>query len=138
MPIFGVWVRVTNERRERALKKLRELAEAIGPLPCSMLAIGPGPYKLFIDDERDPPDESWTVVRTVEEAKTILVSWDLPTEMSLDHDLGGDETVMQILHWMAENFYEEGPPPWKIHSANPVGRANMESFLESWARSLKE
>jgi hypothetical protein len=56
--------------------------------------------------------------------------------MSLDHDLGGDETVMQILHWMSENFYELGPPAWTIHSANPVGRQNMESFLKSWVKSL--
>jgi hypothetical protein len=127
-----------NERNKKALEKLRELADAAGPLPCSMLAVGPQPYKLFIDDVRDPPDDSWTVVRTVEEAKYLIQSWDLPTHMSLDHDLGGDETVMQILHWMSEEFYEEGPPEWCIHSANPVGRDNMESFLKSWGKSLSK
>jgi hypothetical protein len=125
-----------GEGKKKAWGKLRELAEAAGPTPCGMLATGPQPYKLFIDDVRNPPDDSWTVVRTVEEAKNLLQSWDLPTIMSLDHDLGGDETVMQVLHWMAEEYYEEGPPEWTIHSANPVGRQNMESFLKSWARSL--
>jgi hypothetical protein len=122
--------------KEQAWAKLKELAEAAGPGPTGMLCTGPQPYKLFIDDERNPPDDSWTVVRTVAEAKEIITSWDLPTQMSLDHDLGGDETVMQILRWMAENYYEEGPPSWQIHSANPVGRANMASYLKSWTKSL--
>lgn len=92
-------------------------------------------YILYIDDERTPPDDM-VLARTLLEAKEIVTKEGLPSLMSLDHDLGGDETVMQFLHWLSENYYEEGPPPYLIHSANPVGRQNMDSFLKSWKKSL--
>lgn len=92
-------------------------------------------YILYIDDERTPPDDM-VLARTLLEAKEIVTKEGLPSLMSLDHDLGGDETVMQFLHWLSENYYEEGPPEYFIHSANPVGRQNMDSFLKSWKKSL--
>lgn len=39
-----------RERRTTALAKLRELAEAAGPLPCSMLAISSEPWT-FVPEE---------------------------------------------------------------------------------------
>lgn len=93
-------------------------------------------YVLYIDDERTPPESAMVLARTLLEAKEIVKKLGLPSLMSLDHDLGGDDTVMHFLHWLAENYYEEGPPEYSIHSANPVGRQNMDSFLKSWKKSL--
>jgi|SRR5579885_668745 len=43
--------------------------------------------KLFLDDLRMPPDDTWTLVRSVQGAKLVMLSYDVE-EMSLDHDLG--------------------------------------------------
>lgn len=60
----------------------------------------------------------------------------LPTVMSLDHDLGESETVMEFLRWLADVAYDRGPPGFLVHSANPVGRDNIVAYLDSWARSI--
>jgi hypothetical protein len=93
-------------------------------------------YTLFIDDERQVFDPTWVVARNVEEAKQIVRERGLPSYMSLDHDLGGDETVMQFLHWLSQEYYESGCPEYQIHSANPVGQQNIGAFLRSWNKSL--
>ena len=93
-------------------------------------------YRLFIDDTRDPPDDTWVVCRTCSEAQAAIVDLGRPAFMSLDHDLGGTETVMEFLRWYAHNHYETGVPDYQVHSANPVGQLNIVAFLESWQRSL--
>lgn len=92
--------------------------------------------KLYIDDVRNPPDDTWVLVRTVEEAQDHVRVFGMPTIMSLDHDLGGDATVMQFLHWLTDNYFDNGPPTFVVHSANPIGRDNMISYLESWRKAL--
>lgn len=94
-------------------------------------------YTLFVDDERTAPNPDWIVAKSTAEAMGIVMSRGVPSFMSLDHDLGGQDTTMGFLHWLAFRYYEGGPPEWAIHSANPVGRANLESFLKSWQKSLE-
>ena len=72
--------------------------------------------------------------RSVNEAKQLIPEAEhngIEIEaLDLDHDLGdyadqgGD--VIRLLDWLAERetFY-----PVEIHTANPVGRANMERIL---------
>lgn len=81
-------------------------------------------------------DDNWITAKSVPEAIRLVQDRGLPVFMSLDHDLGGDETSMQFLHWLANKYYNEGPPEYQIHSANPVGRMNIGSFLRSWKKSL--
>jgi hypothetical protein len=95
-------------------------------------------YKLFIDDERFPQDDTWEIVRTVEQAKAIVLLRGLPTVMSLDHDLGGDETTMQFLLWLTDNYLLECPPDYIIHSQNPVGRENMRAYMELWKKVYEQ
>lgn len=93
--------------------------------------------KLFVDDLRDPPDQSWTVARSTGDAlKLCRETW--PTELSLDHDLGGEDRVMDFLKEFYEMSGARSIPAWKVHSANPVGRLNIESFMTSWERSRKD
>jgi hypothetical protein len=92
--------------------------------------------KLFLDDLRDPPDTSWVLARSTREALEICrETW--PTELALDHDLGGDDTVMIFLKSLYEMSEDKPIPSWKIHSANPAGRLNIESFMMSWEKSRK-
>jgi len=76
------------------------------------------------------------VARSTEEAKRIVESVGWPTHLLLDHDLGGDDTTMVFLRWLAYEKHDgEIIPDYTIHSANPVGASNINGFMRSWARS---
>lgn len=108
--------------------------------------------KLYLDDVRSPPDDTWTVVRTAEEAKALLDDPTIDVEAaSLDHDLGEcDEcanafpprgytvvtntcrhrmTGYDLVKWMAETGRWPRYKP-AVHSANPAGKANMVALIE--------
>jgi len=104
---------------------------------------------LFLDDERTIemayPDEKpgeFHVARSTEEAKALVKELGIPVFMSLDHDLGGDDTSMEFLKWLAQaddspfDTYDHDVPGFYVHSANPIGSENIKSFITSWARSL--
>lgn len=44
------------------------------------------PWKLFLDDVRDPP-EGWDLARSVAEAQTMCVELGVPVAVSFDHDM---------------------------------------------------
>lgn len=101
--------------------------------------------KLYIDDIRDAPDESWTVIRTITEAIRSIAFWgDEITEISLDHDISAEvrvngvyrpfpteETFASVAYFIGEKYGEidkerEGylirkMPKITVHSANPIG-----------------
>lgn len=89
--------------------------------------------KLFLDDERDPPDESWTLVRDPVEAKKLLASGKV-TEASFDHDLGVGCTGYDLLCWLENQVafkFLKPPGIIRVHSANPVGAARMRQVIDS-------
>lgn len=88
--------------------------------------------KLFLDDIRNPPDESWVIARTYEEAiQHLMTGW--VEEVSLDHDLGTERTGYDVAREIERlvRFGVIDPPNWRVHSANPVGRANIERALKA-------
>lgn len=96
-------------------------------------------YKLFIDDERSPPDETWVVTRSSYDALDYIETNGMPNFISFDHDLGGEDTTMVFLKKLVEYVWNgtDSPPDYKVHSANPVGSQNIISFMESWKKSLQ-
>lgn len=62
----------------------------------------------------------------------------MPSFISFDHDLGGDDTTMVFLRRLTDEEWDgvSPPPDYTIHSANPVGAQNIRSFMESWRRSV--
>ena len=97
-------------------------------------------YKLFIDDERFPPDDgtNWTVVRTSDDALK-LCKLDCPSFISFDHDLGGDDTSMVFLHawidWMLDNQISLPKDfDFYVHSQNPIGAENIRNLLTSFKK----
>lgn len=94
------------------------------------------PWALFLDDERDPVDGGeWVVCRSTDEAVTETLSRGCPPSvMSLDHDLGGDDTAMRYLRWVMDT-YDNWDFTYRVHSQNPVGRDNIVSLLESYRRA---
>jgi hypothetical protein len=89
--------------------------------------------KIWVDDIRTPPDETWTWFKNSKECIVFLRyakgAWGID-EMSLDHDLGGDDTSRAIVLWMCEN--EFWPNEVRVHSANPVGIEWLEGMIERY------
>jgi len=92
--------------------------------------------KVYLDDERTPPD-GWTLVRWPEDAIALLKTNQV-TDLSLDHDLGDDDhgTGYDVVLWIEEavatnNFI---PPKMKVHSANSSARVKMENGIKSIVR----
>lgn len=92
--------------------------------------------KLWLDDLRTAP-EGFVHVKSVNQAIREIEKWKQEGAtielLDLDHDLGdyaedgGD--AIKLLDYLVERktFY-----PIKIHTANPVGRANMQRMIERY------
>jgi len=58
---------------------------------------------IYLDDIRNPKtDNEWIIVRTSTEAIRLMEANGCPDFISFDHDLGGDDTAMIVVHWMVE------------------------------------
>ena len=92
--------------------------------------------KIWVDDIRPVP-EGYEGTKSVNETINLIEEMENEGKeielIDLDHDLGdyaqfgGD--AIKILDYLAEHkkFY-----PVKIHTANPVGRANMERMIKRY------
>ena len=92
--------------------------------------------KIWVDDIRPIP-EGYVGTKSVNETIQLIVEAENKGQIieliDLDHDLGwcaadgGD--AMNILDFLAER---ETYYPIRIHTANPVGRANMERMIQRY------
>lgn len=98
-------------------------------------------WKLYLDDVRQPKDDTWIIARTSEEAIKLCLANGFPWFMSLDHDLGGEDTAMIFLKELYEIWYSFSDTPkipeYLVHSSNPIGSKNIVSYLESWKKSCE-
>lgn len=108
-------------------------------------------YSMFIDDERFPSDKSsrhfqW-ITRSSQESIEIMKKFGCPIFISFDHDLGGDDTSMKVVHWMIDldlnssNYGELFIPEnfmFDVHSQNPIGAKNIKQTLNSYLRFREE
>ena len=108
-------------------------------------------YKLFLDDERDSPCDNtkcvtgvpvpkWVIARSSSEAIELVKTKGIPSFISFDHDLGGDDTAMKFI-WFLINSHIEGsieafPTSYYVHSQNPIGVENIKGLMESYIRSI--
>lgn len=90
--------------------------------------------KIWVDDIRTPPDSTWYWVKSSEAAITVLETYWMVSRtievMSLDHDLGGDDTTRPIVLWCCENDF--WPVEVVVHSANPVGIEWLEGMISRY------
>jgi hypothetical protein len=99
---------------------------------------------LFLDDLRNPDNNQWYVVRSYNEFVDYILSHDIPTVVSMDHDLGlekdGYDCIKFLVHYIIDNYMskckEVTLPVVMVHSMNPVGRANIEKYWESFVLSV--
>lgn len=92
--------------------------------------------KIYLDDTRNVPD-GFVLAKSVNQAKRLIYQAEMnniPIELlDLDHDLGefaydgGD--AIRLLDWLVER---ETYYPIKIHTANPVGRVNMQRLINRY------
>lgn len=92
--------------------------------------------KIWLDDIRPAPS-GYVGAKSVNEAIALIKEAEHNREtvevLDLDHDLGdyafdgGD--AIKLLDWLAER---ETYYPVEVHTANPVGRANMERMLRRY------
>ena len=94
--------------------------------------------KIYLDDVRIPSSD-YTLVKSVNQAISVIEDAENRGEVieviDLDHDLGdyfGD--AIKLLDWLLERgtLY-----PVVFHTANPVGRANMERMVNRWWKKFK-
>lgn len=103
--------------------------------------------KLYLDDVRDPPDASWTLCRTLDAAKAVLLAG--CDVASLDHDLGQCAacggllgpfncphigTGYDLVKWMAEHGVWPRTRP-TVHSMNPIGAQHMRQMIDRHYRA---
>lgn len=83
--------------------------------------------KLFVDDERPKPDDSWYLVKNSHDALDMIYAYHYMGKtidtISLDHDLSiyegiEDDSRCIILYMCEHDFW---PTNLYIHTANPCG-----------------
>ena len=88
-------------------------------------------WKLFIDDEREPPRDGslWTVARNMDEVKSLVtVGSGFPSFISFDHDLGHDQpTGYDIVKYLvdldlSDSIHIPKKFDFYVHSHNPIGK----------------
>lgn len=112
--------------------------------------------RLWLDDIRTPPDDTWTWIKSVAQAKIALLEGQVENA-SLDHDLGlafglggvcwdcdegccdpntcehgchqPAESGSDLVDWMEKNdCWPKNKPA--VHSQNPVGRRYMQKVID--------
>jgi hypothetical protein len=101
-------------------------------------------YSLYLDDEREPKGAFDYVARSNSEAKLIVRTIGVPAFISFDHDLGNDDdgTGYDFAKWLINLVLDEGKGfpiyfKYNVHSANPVGRENIEKLFENYFKVFK-
>lgn len=100
--------------------------------------------KIFVDDIREVPDDSWTLCRTITEAiSAIAMFGDSITEISLDHDISHEvlidgfyrpfpspDNYTAVAYFIGEYYVGNGKQLRIVaHTANKAGGENIRSIL---------
>jgi len=99
--------------------------------------------RMYIDDIRTPKTGFDVIVRSSAIAVEYLTNHECPTMISFDHDLGDEDTAMVVVHFLIERDLNENGNfiptnfEFNVHSANPVGAANIEGTLNSYLKFRK-
>lgn len=116
--------------------------------------------KLFLDDIRIPKDaiglvalelnqfyleNNWNLVNDYNEFCEYIRNNVMPDFISFDHDLGdehcdeySEKTGYDCAKWLIDWCLEKKLklPDFIVHSANPVGKRNIESYLKNVKKQL--
>ncbi len=83
--------------------------------------------KLYIDDLRRPPDMSWELVKSIDEAVNYVMINGCPDEISFDYCLSGGQTIQPFVLWLIDEdkrqngaFFPDGFR-FESHSSSSAG-----------------
>lgn len=121
--------------------------------------------KIYLDDVRTPLDKDWLVARNYDEFVKLIKLHGLENIdlISLDHDLG-DQAMYEYYNNVKENYtidynnivdektgYDACKflvneslqkniplPQVYVHSANPIGSANMMGYINNYLKNCKQ
>lgn len=99
-------------------------------------------YKMFLDDLREAekyyPNQGYVTMRTYYEAVEYVSVHGIPSHISFDHDLADDDvdekTGYSFAKFMIDFILDNELNcifEYVVHSANPVGKVNIECYLEN-------
>lgn len=103
-------------------------------------------YRLFLDDERFPPNDGmdWVIVRDYASATEFVMKNGGPLFCSFDHDLGSGPSGYDFVKWLVEhdqNSIEDGKGDvltnefnFYVHSQNPVGKENIVRHMKNYLK----
>lgn len=94
--------------------------------------------KIWLDDVRTPPDQTWIWCRNSEDFLAITKYPPCIEHVAFDHDLGEDSlNGSELAGMLAERCIEfDYCPSFSCHSDNPDGKKNILSKMESLQRFL--
>jgi hypothetical protein len=95
------------------------------------MRFGESKMKLYLDDLRPCP-KGWRVARTAARAVTLLMTGKVQV-ISLDHDLGDGPCGCFVMRFLRD-VYEGVMPEISFHTANPIGRKEMQAIFKDIGR----
>lgn len=101
-------------------------------IPRPQMAARITEVRIWVDDIREAP-EGWMWCRTSGQAILNLaehMTTSKVSELSLDHDLGGEDTTRPVVLWMCQN--NMWPDKVSCHSMNTVGREWINGMVERY------
>lgn len=100
--------------------------------------------KLWLDDVRPVPDNTWIPVEDDAEFICHCLELGCPDFISFDHDLGLiSKDGCELAHWLV-NMDVDNPGfipddfSFQVHSANPVGAENIRGILNNYLNFRKK
>ena len=109
-------------------------------------------WKLYLDDVRPLPEQfvqegSFIVARSCAAAQALVLAKGAPSFISFDHDLGFEPDGSEIngksfAIWLCDQDMDgviniDKEFSFAIHSSNPAGRINIESYMKSYLKSKR-
>lgn len=100
-------------------------------------------WKLFLDDERFPVEETgWQIARSSNQAIEMVKNNGMPRFISFDHDLGDDDTAMNFIHWIIDELHNRQVSipndfEFDVHSQNPIGAENIRFLMNNVVSHFK-
>lgn len=129
------WLEMPGEfvYEELDIRKVRRVEKVYREISAIKEGLG---VKVWLDDVRPAP-EGYELVKSVIEAKALIEQVEAEggaiEVLDLDHDLGdyapfGGDGI-KLLYYLIEreSFY-----PVRLHTANPVGRTNMQHMIDRY------
>jgi hypothetical protein len=124
-------------------------------------------YKIFLDDLRKPPNDSFTVVKNYDEFIEHILRLGLPTIISFDHDLAPEHYSDLLSKQQGTNRYDQISlnyhkykektgydcakwlvnhctnnqlklPMCVIHSQNPAGAENIKAYINTYLKVVED